>query len=195
MKSQKAHVSYFIFTVLFLAVLMTGDLSAHCDGVDGPVVNAARKALKTNNINFILIWVQKPDEPRIREVFSDVMEVRKLNEKARNLADTYLFETLVRIHRAGEGEPYTGLKQAGRDLGPVIPAADIAIEKGNIDPLLKAFEGKEIPVAQVKQHFNEVLKRRNYDINDVEAGRDYVKHYVEFLHHAEELYDGHHEGS
>ena len=43
--------------------------------------------------------------------------------EARELADRYFFETLVRIHRAGEGAPYTGLKPAGRDLGPAVPAA------------------------------------------------------------------------
>ena len=49
----------------------------------------------------------------------------------------YFFETLVRIHRAGEGEPYTGMKPAGRDLGPAVPAADKAIVDGKLEPLYK----------------------------------------------------------
>jgi hypothetical protein len=28
---------------------------AHCDGLDGPVVMAARKALETGNVNLVLI--------------------------------------------------------------------------------------------------------------------------------------------
>jgi hypothetical protein len=31
---------------------------AHCDGLDGPVVKAAQKALIESNINLVLIWVQ-----------------------------------------------------------------------------------------------------------------------------------------
>jgi hypothetical protein len=58
--------------------------------------------------------------------------VRKLNPEAKEFADMYFFETLVRIHRAGEGEPYTGIKPAGRDLGPAVPAADKAIVDGKL---------------------------------------------------------------
>jgi hypothetical protein len=49
----------------------------------------------------------------------------------------YFFETLVRIHRAGEGAPYTGLKLVGRDLGPAIPAGDKALDTGNVELVVK----------------------------------------------------------
>ena len=84
--------------------------SAHCDGLDGPVVTAARKALESGNVNLVLIWVQKNDEAEIASAFQKTLSVRKLNAQVKDLADTYFFETLVRVHRAGEGEPYTGLK-------------------------------------------------------------------------------------
>ena len=96
--------------------------------MDGPVVQAARKALETGEVKLVLIWVQKQDEGDIKEAFQKTLTVRKLGAAAKELADRYFFETLVRIHRAGEGAPYTGLKPAGRDLGPAIPAADEAIE-------------------------------------------------------------------
>jgi hypothetical protein len=94
------------------------------------VVQAAQKALETGNVHLVLIWVQKPDEAEITEAFQKALAVRKLNAEAKELADRYFFETLVRIHRAGEGAPYTGLKPAGRDLGPAIPAADKASREG-----------------------------------------------------------------
>ena len=56
-----------------------------------------------------------------------------LNAQARELADLYFSETLVRCHRAGEGAPFTSLKPAGRNLGPAIPAGDKALETGNLD--------------------------------------------------------------
>lgn len=94
--------------------------SAHCDGMDGPVVKAAQKALRTGNINLVLIWVGKGDEVEVREAFRKTAAVRRQSPQARELADRYFFGTLVRLHRAGEGEPFTGLKPARRDLGPVI---------------------------------------------------------------------------
>jgi hypothetical protein len=85
-------------------------------------------------VNLVLIWVAKADEPEIREAFQKTVATRSLNRQARELADMYFFETLVRIHRAGEGEPYTGLKPAGRELGPAIPTADKALKSPKLEP-------------------------------------------------------------
>ena len=118
--------------LIFLSALMAGGvflpnkIFAHCDGMDGPVIQAARKALETGNVNPVLMWVLKDHEGEIKNAFQKTLAVRKLNPPAKELADMYFFETLVRIHRAGEGEPYTGLKPAGRALDPAIPAADIS---------------------------------------------------------------------
>src|SRR4030066_2345176 len=127
-----------VLAILFtLALLGPNNLFAHCDGMDGPVITAAKQALETADINLVLIWVSKKDETEIRKAFQKTLAVRKLNPEAKELADMYFFETLVRIHRAGEGEPYTGLKPAGRDLGPAIPAADKAVADGKLAPLSK----------------------------------------------------------
>jgi len=103
--------------------------------MDGPVVKAAQKALAAGNGNQVLIWVQQKDEGEVRKAFQKALAVRRLNPEAREMADMYFFETLVRLHRAGEGEPYTGIKPAGRDLGPAIPAADKAIEQKSAQQL------------------------------------------------------------
>ena len=97
---------------------------AHCDGLDGPVVKAAQRALETRNPALVLIWVQEKDEPEIRKAFEQTLAVRELCPQARELADRFFFETLVRVHRAGEGAPFTGLKPAGRDLGHVMGCED-----------------------------------------------------------------------
>jgi hypothetical protein len=44
---------------------------------------------------------------------------------------------VVRVHRRGENAPYTGLKPAGLDVGPVIPEAERAIEMGDPDELVR----------------------------------------------------------
>ena len=158
---------------------------AHCDGMDGPVVKAAQKAFETGNVNLALIWVQKKDEPEIRAAFQRAVAVRKLSRKARELADMYFFETLVRIHRGGEGEAYAGLKPAGRDLGAAIPAADKAIDTGSLEPLFKL-----VPASAhggIRERFDAANARKNFNKGDVEAGREYVKAYVEYIHYVEEI--------
>ena len=114
-----------------LTLLGARSALAHCDGIDGPVVKAAQNALQTNNVNLVRIWVRKEDEPELTKVFEQAVAVRNLSPESRALADRQLFETVVRLHRSGEGAAYTGLKPAGRDLGPAIPAADRAIETGD----------------------------------------------------------------
>ena len=172
--------------VLVIGLFAPSVARAHCDGMDGPVVKAAQKAIATGNVNFILIWVQKPDETEIRNSFQKTLAVRKQSPEARELADMYFFETAVRLHRAGEGEPYTGLKSAGRDFGPAIPAADKAIDAGSLDPLLKLFPASAH--AAIRQRFDAAFTKKSFPYNDVDAGREYVKAYVEFIHYVEELY-------
>ncbi len=159
---------------------------AHCDGLDGPVVKAAQTALAEGNVNFVLVWVQKDDEAQIKQAFEKTLAVRKLNPEARELADMYFFETLVRIHRAGEGAPYTGLKPAGRDLGPAIPASDKALETRDIEPVVNLLS-EEIEHG-VREHFKEALAKKEFDKNNVEAGREFVRAYVEYIHYVEGIH-------
>jgi hypothetical protein len=160
---------------------------AHCDGLDGPVVTAAKQALESDDVNLILIWVQKKDEGEIKKAFQKTVAVRKLTPEAKELADLYFFETLVRVHRAGEGAPYTGLRAAGRDLGPAIPGADKAVADGKLEPLFKLLTGKIHD--GLHEQFKQVLSKKKFKKDDVEAGRRFVGAYVSFVHYVERLYD------
>lgn len=186
---MKMHQRLIALGLAGLGLLFVGTdyASAHCDGLDGPVVKAAQKALQTNNVNLILIWVQKGNEPELRAVFQQTIAVRRFSAESKAVADRYLFETLVRLHRTGEGAAYTGLKPAGRDLGPAIPAADRAIETGRTDALerLLATELRD----GLRDAFAKVQATRKYDVNDVDAGREYVKAYVEYVHFVERLHE------
>lgn len=188
MKLKKT-IPWFVSTFMLFAVVMAGsrDAHAHCDGLDGPVVTAARKALETGNVNWVLIWVQENDEPEIRRAFQKTLDVRELSPQARELADRYFFETLVRVHRAGEGAPYTSLKPAGRDLGPAIPAADRAIEADSAEAVKRLLN--ETVEEGLHAAFHRVLERNKFDPNDVSAGREYVAAYVMFIHYVERLYE------
>ena len=159
---------------------------AHCDGLDGPVVMAARQALEKKDVKLVLIWVQEKDEAEIRKAFESTMSVRGLSKPARELADTYFFETLVRVHRAGEGAPYTGLKPAGRDLGPAIPAADRALETGDVEPLVKLLVAEA--EKGLREHFAEARAARSHAAESVAAGRKYIAKYVPFVHYVERLH-------
>jgi hypothetical protein len=176
-----------VLTVMSLMVVTADRASAHCDGLDGPVVAAAKKALETGNVNLVLIWAPPASEPEIRTAFAQTMVVRKHSSEARSLADRAFFETLVRIHRMAEGAAYTGLKPAGRDLGPAIPAADDALRTARMDRLRSLLT--DAVGAGLERHFKMVSDLAHYDADDVPAGRRYVAAYVAYMHYVEQLYD------
>jgi uncharacterized protein DUF6448 len=170
----------------FALALAPGRALAHCDTLDGPVVKAAQAALDKGDANLALVWVQKADEPEILAAFEHARAVRILGAEAKRLADRYFFETLVRVHRGGEGAPYTGLKPAGSNHDPAIAAADRALEIGRADALVQQVTAAA--AAGLRDRFAAVLAAKGYRAVDVAAGREYVGCYVEFIHYVERLH-------
>ena len=183
---MRSLVSSFLLSLMAMPFLGVSPAAAHCDGLDGPVVTAARRALDARDVKPVLMWVQKRDEAEVSAAFDRTLAVRRLGAAAKELADLYFFETLVRLHRAGEGAPYTGLKPAGRDLGPAIPAADHAIETADLSPVSNLLQ-KEM-AAGLAERFRRLLDAKGFTSGDVEAGRRYVAEYVEFVHYVERLH-------
>jgi hypothetical protein len=129
------------FKILISAIIAGGMLlggqaaHAHCDSLDGPAAKAVQKALENGNVNPVLTYAPGAAEAEIRAAFEKSRKVRSLGTDARALADQAFMETVIRLHRAGEGAAYTGLKPPGADYGPVIPAAEHAIETGDLTRL------------------------------------------------------------
>jgi hypothetical protein len=82
--------------------------------------------------------------------------------------------------------PYTGLKPAGRDLGPAIPAADKAAETGDVGAVERLLTGAVKESLEHRMHA--VLQTKAYDAADVAAGREHVGAYVGFVHYVEGIY-------
>jgi len=174
-----------VLTVLTVFFLMAGNVYAHCDTLDGPVVAAARKALASGDVTPLLKWVAADDEQMIRTTFQKTLEVRKLGTQARDLADMYFFETLVRIHRTGEGAPYTGLNP-GTNVDPAVALADKALESGSVDKLTDTL-GQAMGKG-VRDRFQRALETQKHADENVSAGREFVEAYVIFTHYVEGIH-------
>jgi hypothetical protein len=159
---------------------------AHCDTLAGPVVMTAKAALEKGDITTVLKWVKKENEKEIREAFAKTLTVRKQGKEAKELADMYFFETLVRIHRAGEGAPYTGLKP-GEAIEPIIAESDKALERGSVDDLVK--DVTDAVSKGIRDKFAHAQETKKHADDGVEAGREYVEAYVVFTHYVERLYN------
>lgn len=158
----------------------------HCDTMDGPVVTAAKRALERGNVNLILPWVPKKAEAELKNAFERTLRVRKQGKEAAELADYWFFETAVRLHREGEGAPYTGLKPAGLDWGPVVSRAEKAIEKGNAKEVIEFLS--HAVEEELQKRFKHAMARKKYDVNDVDAAREYVQAMLGFVLYSHHLY-------
>ncbi len=174
----------FIGVGLFCSVL-SNNAFAHCDTLDGPVVKTARIALEKGDITPLLKWVRAKDEKEIKDAFEKTLAVRTKGVEAKELADMYFFETLVRIHRAGEGMPYTGLKPNGA-VDPAVVMADKALETGSVDKLVDVLT--KAMAKGIRERFQHASETKKHDVDSVAAGREFDEAYVIFTHYVEGLH-------
>ncbi|HEU5349487.1 MAG TPA: DUF6448 family protein [Ktedonobacterales bacterium] len=145
----------------------------HCDSMDGPVVKAAVQALDAGNVELVLPYVPREGEDEVVRAFQRALPLHTQSDGVREVADLYFFETVVRVHRAGEGAPYTGLKPAGLDVGPVIPVAERAIESGSPDELAGLLT--DTVRAEVTRRLAHAMDLKRHASHGVEAAREYVE--------------------
>ena len=174
-----------IVLVVFFIAISAYRAFAHCDSLDGPVIKEAQLALKTGDVTPLLKWVTKEHEKDIRTAFAQALAVRTKGKDARELADRFFFETLVRVHRAGEGAPYTGLKPAGTTV-PAVVAADKALAGGSVDALSTKI-GNAVRDG-IRKRFADMTEKKKHINDSVKAGREYVAAYVEYVHFIEGIH-------
>lgn len=188
----KTRFDRFLLLTLAAALLLSPQFAwAHCDTLDGPVVIDARAALAAQDVTPVLKWVRAENEAEIRAAFDQTLKVRQLDGTAQELADHYFFETLVRVHRAGEGAPYTGLKTGGTIPAPIVKA-DQALEQGSVDQLAKAIASH---VEQgIRERFAAARDSRQHAAESIAAGRAFVADYVTYVHFVEGIVAAVHAG-
>jgi len=150
-------------------------------------VKAAKKALEKKNINYVLIWIPEESEAELRGIFEKTLQARKGGKAAQEVADDWFFENAIRLHRAGEGAPYTGMKPAGLSEGPVVPKAEKAIETESPQETIDFILG--IVEDDLAHRFHTVMDRKKYDVDDIAAGREYIGAFIGWVVYSHHLYE------
>jgi hypothetical protein len=141
--------------------------------MDGPVVLAAKRALDAHDPTLALPYVKQEGEHEVLAAFERTIAAHNGDPKVNELADLYFFETVVRVHRAGEGAPYTGLKPAGLGFGPVVPVAERAIETGSPDELIRVLTDKVR--REIVERFGRAMDLKRHADEDLATAREYVE--------------------
>jgi hypothetical protein len=170
--------------VAAIVALQPEVVSAHCDALDGPVVTAAKAALDRNDVALVLRWVPPDREAEIRSAFKRTVTVRAAGGEAQALAETWFFETLVRVHRAGEGAAFDGLKPAGH-VEPFVAAVDQSLRTATPNEVIDTVSAHV--TRGVRDRFVRAHHAKAKADHSIAAGRVYVAAYVDYLHYVEAL--------
>jgi hypothetical protein len=176
-----------VLMVAVIGLLRPVPAKAHCDSMNGPVVEAARKALAKGDVTLILPYVQEDAEAELTAAFEHTLEVRALGPEARELADRFFFETAVRLHRMGEGAAYTGLKEA-EDHGPALESADAVLAGGDLDEVYAVLEEAVHEGVAAKVAAVEAARAHAAEEQTVAAQRERVEAELIFEKYVYELY-------
>ena len=191
-KSLKTNVKegrFFKFnlpTLLLMAFMFFAALpaSAHCDSFDGPVIKDALTALKQNNVELVLKWVEPQHEKEITDKFNQTLRLKGKNKEINDVLETSFLETLVRLHREGEGAPYTGLKPEGSTT-KLVQMADNSLAKKDVNEVINIVTSHLKEVLQDK--YTKAIELSKTKENSVDEGRAYVEAYVEYTHTLEAI--------
>ena len=168
----------------FMLLVFVSPSFAHCDSYDGPVILDAQKALKQENVSYVMKWVESKNEKEITDLFQKTIKLKNGDKEIYNIVEKHFLETLVRLHRETEGAAYTGLKPAG-SASPIVQMADKSIENKEVKTLLGNLDKHiGIVVAEKFEKVNELSKVKD---NSVEQGRAYVAAYVDYTHTLEAI--------
>jgi hypothetical protein len=158
------------------------------DEMQGPVVKAAKMALETGNVNYILIWLPEESENTLKNLLEKTCCVRSSRMNMQNQAYDWYFETVKRFYRASRWPDYLTTQSGGLAEKPLVLKVDKAIESGDFEEIRYI-----IPVtheADAKQRFLHVMNMRNYPVNNIAAGRAYVSAFFDFNRYMHDLSSG-----
>lgn len=180
----KHNVGKSLFVLAAFFILSIFQVSAHCDSYDGPVIQDALKALEQNKVELVLKWVEPKYEKEITEKFEQTLRLKSKNAELNKILETSFLETLVRLHREGEGASYTGIKPAG-SMTPLVEMADNSLVVKNIDHVVKSVNDHLAHVLKTK--YEKVMNLSKTKDESIEKGREYVMAYVDYTHTLEAL--------
>lgn len=175
-----------IFLLSLLLFTIPQSTYAHCDSYDGPVIKDALTALTQGNVALVLKWVDQEHENEISQLFQKTHALKNADQEIYQIIEKHFLETLVRLHREGEGAPFTGLKPAGSTT-QIVQMADNALAKKDINSLSKNLTAHIEKV--VKEKYEKAQELSKSKDESIEKGRAYVAAYVDYTHTLEGIHD------
>ena len=145
----------------------------------GPVLSAAKRALETGNADYILIWIPEESENTLKNLLEKVCcEINIHKNACDDIVDWY-FNTVNRLHTVYCGPHNLNLSTKAHAEKKIIYLAERACKSGNYQDITSVIQ--DTPDGEMRQRFNDVIKKRNYRAENIAAGRVYVSAFTDFI--------------
>jgi len=155
---------------------------------DGPVTKAAKAALETGIANRILIWIPEESENTLKNLFERACCARSIRQDGRNRTAEWYFETVNRLHTASHGLNTLSISTKTPEEKATILLVEGACESGNFEDI--ATRISDTPAGEMRQRFEDLMKKRNNCEENCVAGRMYVSAFVDFIAFVNNLHSG-----
>lgn len=184
-KKMKKSILTLITLLTISFIFFQGNAFAHCDSYDGPVIQDALKAIESGDVQPVLKWIEKDYEKEIVALFNKTTALKDQDEEIYEIVEKHFLETLVRVHREGEGAPFTGLKPAGT-TSKIVVWSDEALAQGDVNELADKIAAHL--VNEIQSKFERAVKTGKKKDLSVEDGRAFVEAYVDYTHYVEGIH-------
>lgn len=146
---------------------------------NGPVMSAAKKALETGKAHHILIWIPEASENTLKNLLEKACCERRIQTDGYDHIIDWYFATVRRFHSVGYGPRNLNISLKTLEEKTIISLVERACESGNFEEIAMVIP--DIPAGELRQQFNDVMKKRNYDVENIAAGRVYVSEFTDFI--------------
>lgn len=184
-KKMKKSILTLITLLTISFIFFQGNAFAHCDSYDGPVIQDALKAIESGDVQPVLKWIEKDYEKEIVALFNKTTALKDQDGEIYEIVEKHFLETLVRVHREGEGAPFTGLKPAGT-TSKIVVWSDEALAQGDVNELADKIAAHL--VNEIQSKFERAVKTGKKKDLSVEDGRAFVEAYVDYTHYVEGIH-------
>lgn len=151
----------------------------HHNQLNAQVIKAAKMALDSGNVNYILIWVPEESENKLKNLLEKTCCESSTRDNIQNRAVDWYFKTVNRLHYASGWTSCPGMKSESIDENPIVLKVERAIETGNINEIFGVIP--DTPTGDVRRRFCDVMNKKNYNVNNIAAGRDYVSSFIDLI--------------
>lgn len=151
-------------------------------------MRAAERALETGNANHILIWIPEESERTLRNLLERACCERRIQKDANNPVIRWYFNTIRHLHAAYCGHQNLDISTKTPEERKIISIAERACESGNFDEITTVVQNASW--GEMRQRFQDLMKIRQYDAENIAAGRAYVSAFIAFIVHANKVRSG-----